>query len=84
MNYLRAITTKDSVWREGVFVKRAMVSDDLLDSFISWQVEHDPAIKWIHENFEGKNKYYIHNLKSEYNQEWVFENKWKLINRRNF
>lgn len=80
MNYLRAITTKNSVWGEGVFIKRAMVNDDLLDSFIEWQAKYDPAIIWIHENFKGKNKYYINNLKSKYNHEWVFENKWKLVN----
>ena len=82
-NYLRAITTKDSMWGEGVFVKRAMVSDDNLLAFIEWQEAHDPAITWVPEDFEGRNKYYIHNVKSEYRQEWVFENKWKLVNRRN-
>lgn len=84
MNYLRAVTTKESMWGKGVFVKRAMVSDDNLGEFIKWQKEHDKAISWIPEDFEGKNQHYIHNIKSEYRQEWIFNGKWKLENRRNY
>lgn len=82
MNYLRAITTEDSIWGEGVFVRGAMVDDNVLDSFLEWQKDHDKAIQWVPEDFDGRSQYYIHNIKSFYRQEWIFENKWKLTNRR--
>jgi hypothetical protein len=81
MNYLRAITTEESMWGKDVFVKRAMVNDDNLKKFIKWQFVKDKTIKWIPENFEGKNKNYIYNIISEYKHEWIFDGKWKLINR---
>lgn len=82
MKYLRCQASNLSVWAEGTFLKRAMVEDDIYVEFIAWQAEHDPCVEWIEEDFEGKNKYYKHNIKSAYGDEWTCENgKWKLMRR---
>ncbi len=46
-------------------ISRSSIDDDLYDEFIKDQSKTNPTVKWVEMEFVGKNKYFIHNYKSE-------------------
>lgn len=78
MKYLECRATNKNTYPEGTLLKKAKVSDELLEQFIEWQKSYDSAVKWIPVDFTGKNKYWIFNMQSCIRNEWIFNKKWNL------